>query len=173
MKAQALRFEIKASDKRPKLRISNSPFSANWRIHTPLFLKRGAFKMRREQLHTRLELSEFRRELRRNLTPAEAFLWKHLKGKQLLRRRFTKQHSIGGFIVDFYCASEKLIIELDGEIHMNSVSEEYDEKRTAYLEQLGFKVIRFENKMVFDVLSSVLNEIMDNFNRIEKQRIRK
>ena len=122
--------------------------------------------MRREQLHTKSELSEFRKELRQNLTPSEAFLWKHLKGKQLAGRRFTKQHSIGNFIVDFYCASEKLIVELDGNIHMNSTVQEYDEKRTTYLEHIGFKVIRFENKMVFDVLPSVLDEIKDNFNRV-------
>ncbi|MBT8300570.1 MAG: DUF559 domain-containing protein [Maribacter sp.] len=104
-----------------------------------------------------------RKELRSNLTPAEAFLWKHLKAKQLDGRRFVKQHSIARYIVDFYCASEKLIVELDGEVHNNHAAEDYDEKRTSFLSSLGYTVIRFENKMVFDNLKSVLLEIKDNF----------
>jgi len=119
--------------------------------------------MAKKQLHTTKELSEFRKELRKNLTPAEAFLWKHLKAKQLDSKRFTKQHSIGNYIVDFYCPSEKLIIELDGEVHQNANAAEYDLERTKFLNSLGYKVIRFENKMVFDFLSSVLQEIKDNF----------
>jgi len=119
--------------------------------------------MAKKSLHNKKELAEYRKKLRLNLTPAEAFLWKHLKAKQLENQRFTKQHSIGNYIVDFYCASHKLIIELDGELHNNPSSEEYDENRTTYLENLGYKVIRFENKMVFDFLPSVLQEIKDNF----------
>ena len=121
--------------------------------------------MKKNQIHTRKEIKEFRRELRFKLTPAEAFLWKHLKSRQFEGRRLTKQHSIGNFIVDFYCPSEKLIIELDGDIHMNPVAENYDESRTQYLKVLGYNVIRFENKMVFDKLDSVLREIKDNFSK--------
>ena len=113
--------------------------------------------------HNKKEMLEKRKVLRKNLTPAEAFLWKHLKAKQLDGKKFHKQHSIGHFIVDFYCPSEKLIIELDGQVHMNPTSEEYDAKRTKYLENLDLTVIRFENKMVFDNLSSVFEEIKSNF----------
>lgn len=55
------------------------------------------------KIHTLKHLKEYRSELRNNLTPAEAFLWKHLKSRQFENRRFTRQHSIGNFIVDFYC----------------------------------------------------------------------
>jgi very-short-patch-repair endonuclease len=120
--------------------------------------------MKKVQLHNKKELLESRRELRKNLTPAEAFLWKQLKGKQLDGKKFAKQHSIGNYIVDFYLASDKLIIELDGEVHQNPMAADYDEKRTDYLQSLGFTVIRFENKMVFDNLASVLMEIKENFN---------
>ncbi len=65
--------------------------------------------------------------------------------------------------MDFYCPREKLIIELDGEVHNNTNVEEKDLIRTNYIESLGFTVIRFENKMVFNHLSSVLKEIKDNF----------
>ncbi|MHA6250128.1 endonuclease domain-containing protein [Pontibacter sp. CAU 1760] len=64
-------------------------------------------------LHNRKYLKENRRELRHNLTPAEAELWKHLQGSQLAGRKFRRQHSIGNFILDFYCSSEKMAIELD------------------------------------------------------------
>ena len=79
-------------------------------------------------------------------------------------RKFRRQHSIENYIVDFYCASEKLIVELDGEVHYNPEAQEYDRKRSIYLENQGFKVIRFENKMVFDYLPSVLKDIRDNLN---------
>jgi len=120
--------------------------------------------MSKQSTHSKKEYQNRRRQLRNNLTPAEAFLWTQIKARQLDNRRFTKQHSIGPYIVDFYCASENLIIELDGEVHNNPQAEEYDARRTEYLERLGYKVIRFENKMVFDYLPSVLKEIQNNFN---------
>ncbi len=120
-----------------------------------------AIKMK-ERIHTRKEIKEFRRRLRKSLTPAEAYLWKQLKARRFEGKRFTKQHSILHFIVDFYCAEEKLIIELDGEPHYNPEAQEYDERRSQRLAELGYTVIRFENKMVFENLSSVLKEIRDN-----------
>jgi len=117
-----------------------------------------------KRIHNKKELLIKRKKLRLNLTPAEAFLWKYLKAKQLEGRKFVKQHSIGNYIVDFYCASERLIIELDGEVHNNPEAVKHDQKRTKYLNSLNFTVIRFENKMVFDYLPSVLQEIKVNFN---------
>lgn len=114
-------------------------------------------------IHSKKQIKEFRRELRKSLTPAEAFLWKNIKTRQLVGRRFTRQHSIGNYIVDFYCASERLIIELDGEVHNNTVAQEYDERRTSYFKRMNYTVLRFENKLVFDQLEAVLNDIKDNF----------
>ena len=125
--------------------------------------------MSKKQIHNKKELLEFRMELRRNLTPAEAFLWKHLKAKQLDGKKFVKQHSIGKYIVDFYLASDKLIIELDGEVHQNPTAAAYDERRNNYLKSQGFTVIRFENKMVFENLTSVLMEIKENFKESKNQ----
>jgi very-short-patch-repair endonuclease len=119
--------------------------------------------MKNKPIHNRKNLEFFRKELRKNLTPAEAFLWKQLQKRQLKGRKFRRQHSIENFIVDFYCAQEELIIELDGEVHKNATAEEKDRKRDKRLEELGFKVLRFENKMIFDFLPSVLKEIEDNF----------
>ncbi|TGV02661.1 endonuclease domain-containing protein [Flavivirga rizhaonensis] len=117
----------------------------------------------KQKIHSLKHLKEKRSELRQSLTPAEAFLWKHLKARQFEGRRFNRQHSIKNYIVDFYCAKEKLIIELDGEVHNNEIAQEKDRKRTKTLEELGYNVIRFENKMVFENLASVFMEIKANF----------
>jgi len=115
-------------------------------------------------MHNKKELEAQRKELRNNATPAEAFLWRHLSNKKLEGRKFRRQHSINMYIVDFFCPSERLIVELDGEGHLTPNGMEQDEHRTHYLQSLDYRVIRFENKMVFDNLYSVLEEIKDNFN---------
>ncbi len=116
-----------------------------------------------KKIHNKKHLEPYRTELRRNLTSAEAYLWKQLQQRKLDGRKFRRQHSIENFIVDFYCPEERLIIELDGQVHFNPSAQENDKIRTKRLEELGFKVIRFENNMVFDNLQSVLQEIKDNF----------
>ena len=121
--------------------------------------------MSKQRLHTKKELQDYRQQLRKKMTSAEAFLWTQLKARKLDNIRFTRQHSIGYYIVDFYCASEKLIIELDGAYHNTTKAQEYDRIRTVYLESVGYKVIRFENKMVFDFLPSVLMEIRECFGK--------
>ena len=124
--------------------------------------------MRKKKIHDKPELRAFRRELRNNATPAEAFLWKHLQRSQLEGRKFRRQHSIHNYIVDFYCVSEGLIVELDGQVHMDAAAEENDKKRERFLEGMGFVVIRFENRMVFDFLPSVLKDIRDYFKKNRK-----
>ncbi len=116
-----------------------------------------------KHLHNYKYLEERRKQLRKNLTSAEATLWKHLQKKQLKGRKFRRQHSISHFIVDFYCPKEKLIIELDGAVHLDFAQQNYDLERTKQLESLGFKVIRFENKLVFEDLNYVLQEISNHF----------
>jgi len=116
-------------------------------------------------IHSLPYLKSFRSELRNNLTPAEAYLWKQLQRSQLEGRKFSRQHSIGNYIVDFYCASEKLAIELDGEGHFTISAEAHDTERTLFIEHHGIVVLRFENKQVFDNLESVLNEIKSAFKR--------
>ncbi len=113
--------------------------------------------------HNKKNLKDVRKELRRNMTPAEAYLWIELKESKLEGRKFRRQHSINDFIVDFYCASEQLIIELDGNVHLNPAAEDKDRRREKILEKMGLKVLRFENRMVFENLDSVLQEIKDNF----------
>lgn len=117
-----------------------------------------------KQINNRKELKEQRRTLRSRLTPAEATLWTLLQGKQLDGRKFRRQHSVGNYILDFYCPKEKLAIELDGEPHFVEAQIKRDEIRTKYLNELGIRVIRFENEEIFQSPMDVLNEIKKSFN---------
>lgn len=119
--------------------------------------------MRWLPIHNRPELKQQRKKLRNNSTSAEAILWNKLKQRQLNGRKFRRQHSIGNYIVDFYCPEEKLVIELDGETHFWQDGIEYDQKRTLYLINMDIQVIRFENKWIFEDIDYVLKEIKNHF----------
>jgi very-short-patch-repair endonuclease len=67
--------------------------------------------------HNRPELKEVRKKLRNQATPAEAALWKLLSGKKCGGLKFRRQHSVGPYILDFYCPEAKLAIEVDGNAH--------------------------------------------------------
>jgi very-short-patch-repair endonuclease len=99
------------------------------------------------------------RELRHPQTPAEATLWRALRNRNL-NIKFRRQHPIGHYIVDFYCAQAKLCIELDGASHFESYQEEYDAARTAFLQELGYKVIRITNHDIRYNLNAVVDEII-------------
>lgn len=107
----------------------------------------------------------FRKHLRNEGTPAEAVLWRMLKEKQVFGLKFRRQHSVESYILDFYCPSLHLAIELDGEVH--TVREDYDEKRTMFLNKEGIYVLRFENRVVFENPQTIIDEIQ----RVMKSRV--
>ena len=109
--------------------------------------------------YNKKKLEDNRKRLRNNSTPAEAALWSLIKNKQINGRKFRRQHSIGNYILDFYCPEEKLAIELDGEDHYWEEGMRRDKLKTAYIESHGIKIIRFENKLVFKDPEFVLNTI--------------
>lgn len=111
------------------------------------------------------QLKTFRKELRNNLTPAEAKLWTFLKGKQLEGRKFRRQHSVDFYILDFYCPSERLAIELDGQGHWQICQSEYDKERDLFLECFGIRVLRFENKVIWNNLEGLLEEVKSFFGK--------
>jgi len=115
------------------------------------------------KLHNRKSLKQHRQRLRGNMTPAEARLWNALKKRKLGGRKFRRQHSIGPYIVDFYCPREKLAIELDGAVHNDLLRASYDAKRQDYIEALGITVLRFENTLIHDYPEDVLKHIRDHF----------
>lgn len=119
--------------------------------------------MRKNQLHNIDALKERRKKLRSSLTPAEAFFWKKLQNSQVEGRKFRRQHSIGAYIIDFYCSSEKLAVELDGMPHFTEEGKEHDRKRTEYLRSLGIREIRFENAEVFERTDEILEKIKKCF----------
>ncbi|MBQ2960907.1 MAG: endonuclease domain-containing protein [Oscillospiraceae bacterium] len=99
------------------------------------------------------------KSLRREMTEQERRLW-----YTFLRTypvKIYKQRIIGGYIVDFYCASAKLVIELDGSQHYEDKGMDYDRKRTEYLNSLGLEVLRFSNADVNERFKSVC-EMIDN-----------
>ena len=110
----------------------------------------------------KIELKQFRKKLRNRSTSAEAALWNLLKNKQLDGKQFRRQHSIENYIVDFYCSSDKLIIELDGNPHGENYQILKDEVRDKYFEANGYKVIRFENRFVFQDPEYVIEMIKKN-----------
>ena len=84
------------------------------------------------------------------------FLLKEVRNGKLNGLKFKRQHSIGNYIVDFYCAAKRLVVELDGEVHNNADQKEKDESRDINLTEMNFKVLRIPN-------SKVLNKIEEEF----------
>jgi very-short-patch-repair endonuclease len=106
-------------------------------------------------------LKQRRKELRRNQTDAEKAIWTHLRNRQFYGVRFFRQYSVGPYILDFYCPSVKLGIELDGGQHLQRESLEYDAARTEYLTAHGINVIRFWNNEVLLNINGVLVKLAE------------
>jgi very-short-patch-repair endonuclease len=128
-----------------------------------LAIDRNALQATHMKVNNNPSLKPLRRQLRTTLTPAEARLWKQLQNRQLAGRKFRRQHSVGRYVLDFYCPQERLAVELDGAAHDHEAAVERDEARTGYLESLGITVLRFENRDVIDNLDGVLRMIQNRF----------
>jgi very-short-patch-repair endonuclease len=103
------------------------------------------------------DVMELAKMLRNTMTYHENLLWEKLKGKQICGLRFRRQHPISFFIVDFYCHEARLVIEVDGEIHVDKI--DYDDGRSAEMEKFGIKVIRFTNLEVENIIEKVIRRI--------------
>jgi len=97
------------------------------------------------------------RELRHNPTPAERHAWTLLRNRGILGLKFRRQQVLHGFIVDFYCTSERIVIELEGNVHDTEAQRGYDQARTGFLEGAGYRVIRVRNR---DVSREHLEEVL-------------
>jgi very-short-patch-repair endonuclease len=102
------------------------------------------------------------RELRKNMTDAERFLWARVRKKQLKNYQFYRQKNIGNYIVDFYCPAAKLIVEVDGGHHYESENIQKDKTRDNYLGNLGFTILRFSDRDIFKNIEGVLQRIYDH-----------
>ena len=110
-------------------------------------------------------LKPFARENRKNPTEAENLLWENLRNRNIGDCKFRRQHAIGGFIVDFVCLEKMLVIEIDGEYHLEDEQKKYDELRTEYLKEYGFKEIRFTNEEIEKHISESLSKIREELQR--------
>jgi very-short-patch-repair endonuclease len=99
------------------------------------------------------------KSLRRNQTDAEKLLWSELRGHRLNGAGFRRQEPVGNYITDFLCHAAKLVIELDGGQHYSDAGEHADAKRTAAIEALGFRMLRFSNHDVMNNRAGVLQVI--------------
>ncbi len=88
-------------------------------------------------------------------------LWNALKNSQVSGLKFRRQHGMGAYVLDFYCPSVRLCIELDGEAHRSEEAFDYDEKRTLFLKENGITVMRFENYIVRNDMQAIIHAIED------------
>ena len=101
------------------------------------------------------------RQLRKNMTDAESKLWDFLKKNKVFNLHFRSQHPIDIFIADFYCHRLKLVIEIDGGIHINDEQKKYDIGRTGELNNWGIDVIRFTNDQIENEFEYVKQKIIE------------
>ena len=108
------------------------------------------------------------RSLRNNPTDAETRLWQSIRRKQVAGLRFRRQVVIGQYITDFCCPDRKFVIELDGGQHLDQ--QEYDARRTVFLESKGYTVLRFWDDQIFKELDAVLQSIYDILEKLDPQK---
>lgn len=108
-------------------------------------------------------IKEAAKGLRKDSTPAEKVLWEHLRTKKLGGYKFKRQQPIDKFVADFICFEKRLIIELDGEVHLSQ--KERDRERDNFLKESGFRVVRFPNVEIKKSIHEVLTKIKEELNR--------
>ena len=118
------------------------------------------------------QIFQYADELRKNMTEAEKIIWERVCKNQL-GVRIRRQHPIWKFIADFYCHEIKLIIEIDGGIHLSSEKKEYDISRDITLNDLGIEIIRYTNDQVINETSKVIEEIKRTIEALKQQKIQK
>ncbi len=107
-------------------------------------------------------LKQYSRNLRQNMTKEERLLWKKIRMKQPGNHQFYRQKILGNYIVDFYCPSANLVIEIDGSQHYTEDGKAKDDARDDYLKSIGLKVLRFSNKEILENFETVLESIWQN-----------
>jgi len=111
-------------------------------------------------IYNRAKQKRLRQYLRNTASDAERLLWSSLKGSQLLGYKFRRQQGIGQYVVDFYCPSKKVVIEIDGATHWTEEELRKDRKRQDTIEALGIRVLRFTNDDVYKNKEGVLDAIL-------------
>ena len=102
---------------------------------------------------------ELARRLRKNSTEAEKVLWENLRNRRFVNHKFRRQHPLGPFIADFYCHFAKLVVGIDGEVHLAKESQEYDVMKNRSMKDQGITVLRFTIEAVKNNIELVLDTI--------------
>ena len=116
-------------------------------------------------IHYNPKLKEYSRELRKNATFSERFLWKHIRGGKLNNYRFLRQKPIDEFIVDFFCRKLKFVIEIDGITHLEK--KKYDDYREKKLKSMGLNILRLDGNYVLNNIDGTLQLILDYIKKLE------
>ena len=110
---------------------------------------------------------QYAETLRKNMTGTEKIMWERLCKKKL-GVRIRRQHPIGNYIADYYCHELKLIIEIDGEIHLTKENKEYDINRDVTLNEFGIQIMRFTNEQVTDRIEQIIEEIKNKIKDLKQ-----
>jgi very-short-patch-repair endonuclease len=100
------------------------------------------------------------RALRRSSTFHENLLWKELRNRRLIGLKFRRQHPYEVYVLDFFCAEARLVVELDGDSHADPAQQRYDAERTALLESHGLRVVRIANRQLQFEREAALTSIL-------------
>ena len=111
------------------------------------------------------KLTNLSKELRKSMTKEERHLWYDFLRSYPVK--IYKQRIVGPYIVDFYCASAKLVIEIDGSQHYDATGQNYDARRTGYFEELGLMVVRYSNADI----NVRFSEVCDSIDHVIRQRL--
>jgi very-short-patch-repair endonuclease len=111
------------------------------------------------RVYNRISEKKTRQRLRREMPSAEEVLWAKLRRRQLLGYKFRRQYSVGTHVVDFYCPTARLAIEVDGDSHFQKGSAARDRARQTVIESFGIRFLRFRNVEVFEQLDAVLGAV--------------
>ena len=125
--------------------------------------------MKRDRYSISEDIKANRRSLRSNPTKAEQVFWYEIRDGSKLGYKFRRQVSIDSFIVDFYCHTLQLIIELDGPVHEEQ--KEYDKSREEILKKKGYMIVRFENDQVLFEREKVIEELRRLISQIKNKKL--
>ena len=100
-----------------------------------------------------------RKTLRRNAPQQEGILWQYVKNRKINNQKFKRQYSIGRYVVDFYCPALKLVIEIDGDYHLQESVKKYDTERQNFMESMDINCLRFSNRDIEENIDVVINKI--------------
>lgn len=95
------------------------------------------------------------------MTRSEVALWHALRGKRLGGLRFRRQHPLGPYVLDFYCAQHRLAVEVDGAVHATRTASERDAERDQWVERCGVRIVRIQSSLVLSDMEAALRVITD------------